>query len=116
MKNTPGTFLFALVFIFALFLSACSDSADDAVGAPCDHDSHCPPGGICLKGGKYPGGTCSIPCNSHSHCPYYTACVDQNGGVCLPLCDDRSQCRGGYKCDRQDNRSGGGKAFVCIND
>lgn len=115
--KTTRLFLFAtLLFTAALFAPACSDSAGDAIGAPCDHDGHCPPGGTCLTGGKYPGGTCSVSCNSHNQCPSYTACIDRNGGVCLPLCEHKSECRNGYKCDSQDNRSGSGKSSVCIND
>lgn len=116
MKTTRLILLATLLFTGALFSQACNDSAEDAIGAPCDHDGHCPPGGTCLTGGKYPGGTCTIPCNTHDQCPPHTACIDQKGGICLPGCQHKSECRPGYSCDNQKNRSGGGKTNVCIND
>lgn len=108
-------FALLLIALSGLFFAGCGNDAYDSVGVSCALNADCP-GGRCLTGGRYPGGTCSFSCDSDQDCPSYSACIDREGGVCLPMCESSRDCRGGYNCDDQDNRGRSGKTYVCIND
>ncbi|MBA2661513.1 MAG: hypothetical protein H0U74_04415 [Bradymonadaceae bacterium] len=116
MMNLRTLAFIFLLFIGAPFFLSCGESAADAIGAPCKQNGDCPAGGRCLTGGKYPGGTCSFACDSSRDCPQYTACIDRDGGVCLPMCHHINDCRPSYQCDDQKNRGQSGITYVCIND
>ncbi|MBA2661164.1 MAG: hypothetical protein H0U74_02630 [Bradymonadaceae bacterium] len=89
-------------------------AAFDVVGTACSRDQDCP-GGKCLTGGRYPGGTCTFACDSERDCPNYAGCIDRDGGVCLPYCDSRLDCRPGYNCVNQRRRGHPGGVDVCID-
>ncbi|RAL22219.1 hypothetical protein DL240_10220 [Lujinxingia litoralis] len=98
------------------FLSSCGNFGGDIVGGECRDDIDCDPGSTCKRGDDYPYGMCVRACDRHEDCPMNTACVDRSGGICLPTCMDRYDCREGYVCDDQRNRSGGGRSYVCMGD
>lgn len=85
------------------------------VGGACAVHADCAGGSICLRGGDFPGGTCSVSCRDDGDCPTGSACVDKDGGVCLMTCTVSRDCRAGYQCDGKDRRTKG-KVFVCIED
>ncbi|MFU8803771.1 MAG: hypothetical protein ACNA8W_08190 [Bradymonadaceae bacterium] len=89
-------------------------SGYDVVGTACSRHSDCP-GGHCLTGSRYPGGTCTYACDSNHDCPSYASCIDRDGGVCLPNCDHRHDCRSGYRCSSQSNHGHSGRSDVCID-
>jgi hypothetical protein len=84
------------------------------IGAACRSTFDCAPGVDCLTGGDFPEGTCALPCRGHFDCPPSTACVDREGGVCLPRCNNELQCRPRYQCRGRDDRDGAGESLVCI--
>jgi hypothetical protein len=108
-----------VVVLAVLALVACNEAEDVSnhgalVGGACVDSRDCE--GVCLRGGRFPEGTCSVECRDDEDCPLGTACIDREGGVCLLLCDRHGDCRGGYSCDDQDRRGRGGQEYVCIND
>ena len=85
------------------------------VGGSCRDDRDCDVESRCLKGKRFPEGTCALPCRDSRDCPATTACVDREGGVCLLMCELRQDCRLGYDCDRERLREGG-QEQVCVAD
>jgi hypothetical protein len=86
------------------------------VGGPCAANIDCAQGSMCVTGGDFPGGTCTVACRNDDDCPGGTACIDKEGGICLLLCHFDEDCRPGYDCDDEDRRGHSGKATVCIDD
>ena len=82
------------------------------VGGDCRDNGDCDE--ICLRGGAFPGGTCSVECRDDGDCPSYTYCVEKEGGVCLLSCDRPSDCRDEYNCKGEKNKGRGGESLVCI--
>lgn len=108
-----------LVFLALFFvgtLGGCGDPGSDFVGESCREHNDCPGSARCLKGSRFPGGTCATACDSHSDCPYFASCIDRDGGVCLPECDRSSDCRRSYSCESERNYGSGGRSRVCIGD
>lgn len=107
----------AMVFAFA---GGCGDDGGGVgnggglVGGACRDDRDCAE--RCLRGGDFPGGTCSVWCGSDRDCPPGTYCIDKEGGVCLLDCRDSRDCRGGYECSSEGRRGGPGSVPVCIDD
>lgn len=71
---------------------------------------------VCLRGGDYPGGTCSVGCDHDGDCPEGTWCIEKDHGVCLLDCRDDFDCRSGYDCKSKDRHGEPGGAPVCIDD
>lgn len=86
----------------------------DLVGGSCHDDHDC--AHRCVKGGDFPGGTCTVDCHDDRDCPDGTFCVDKAGGVCLLGCHQHHDCRGGYTCRHQDREGHDGEILVCIDD
>jgi hypothetical protein len=84
------------------------------VGGECRDSRDCDD--VCLRGGDFPDGTCSVECRDDRDCPRGTACIDKQGGVCLLLCDRNADCRHRYQCDDQRRRGHSGHEYVCIDD
>lgn len=68
-----------------------------------------------MKGGEFPGGTCTVGCDHDEDCPAGTACVEKAGGICLLECEHNPDCRGGYGCKDVDRRGHPGEHAVCIH-
>jgi hypothetical protein len=83
------------------------------VGGSCRDSGDCVD--RCVKGGDFPGGTCTVECRDDGDCPEFTYCVDKEGGVCLLSCEDGEECRGSYGCHDTDREGAGGKIHVCIH-
>ncbi len=106
-----------VVFLSALLsLTACPGNVghdSDVVGGSCRDDRDCAE--RCVKGGKFPGGTCTVGCDDDRDCPDGTWCIDEAGGVCLLACEYDGDCRGGYECKDKDREGAGGREAVCID-
>lgn len=107
--------LSALLAVTLLF-SGCANYAGDSVGTSCRDHADCPGDARCLRGSRFPGGTCTIPCDEHRDCPPFAACIDREGGVCLPLCERNRDCRSNYECEDERNFGSSGRSDVCIGD
>lgn len=83
------------------------------VGGDCRDDRDCAE--QCVKGNKFPDGTCTVSCIDDRDCPGFAACVDEDGGICLPVCEYDSECRDKYACKDVDREGAAGKIGVCIN-
>jgi hypothetical protein len=105
--------LFVLLTCFGCYGEDIVGNHGVLVGGPCGGDRDCDD--VCLGGGDFPGGTCSVECRDDRDCPRGTACIDKKGGVCLLLCDRNADCRDGYKCDGQGRRGHSGQEYVCID-
>jgi hypothetical protein len=97
-------------FLVVLALAACGDDDDDfgfggAVGAPCRNDRDCP--------ARCEDGLCTVDCEHDGHCPPGTACVDDHGGVCAPLCGSSAACGRGFECTSRNRRGADGSVDVC---
>jgi hypothetical protein len=86
----------------------------DVVGGPCRGNRDCAE--RCLRGGDFPGGTCTVDCRDDRDCPASTYCIDVSGGVCLLDCYDRHDCRRDYRCRNKRRRGHSGRTHVCIDD
>jgi hypothetical protein len=85
----------------------------DVVGGSCRDDRDCVE--RCVEGGDFPDGTCTVACRDDFDCPGYAACVDKEGGICLPLCEHDGECRDGYECKDTDREGADGNIGVCIH-
>jgi hypothetical protein len=85
----------------------------DVVGGSCRDDHDCVE--ECVKGNKFPDGSCTVACIDDFDCPGYAACVDEEGGICLPVCGHDSDCRDQYECKDVDREGAAGKIGVCIH-
>ena len=83
------------------------------VGGSCRNGRDCVE--RCVRGGDFPGGTCTVDCRDDRDCPETTYCVDKAGGVCLLACGHNEECRGGYSCDNTDREGADGRVHVCID-
>lgn len=86
------------------------------VGARCDTKDDCQE--RCLVDAEdYPGGICSVSCLDVNDCPGDTACVDDQGGVCLFTCDSNADCEfmgPGWQCAPRDALpASSGEVMVC---
>jgi hypothetical protein len=107
-----------LVVALAAVLACCNggDVGPDGgvVGGSCRDGRDCAE--RCVKGGSFPGGTCTVDCRDDRDCPDGTWCIDTEGGVCLLGCGYDEDCRGdGYECKDRDREGAGGKEAVCIH-
>lgn len=84
------------------------------VGGSCRNSGDCVE--RCVKGGEFPGGTCTVDCRHDGDCPDATYCVRKAGGVCLLACGHSEDCRGGYECRNTDREGEPGRVHVCIDD
>jgi hypothetical protein len=102
-----------------LLVTACGgDSVGNdgsLVGGACRDSEDCASDSFCVRGGDFPGGTCTLECRDDRDCPAGTACIDKEGGICLLLCDFDTDCRRDYDCKAQDRRGHSGDASVCID-
>lgn len=107
-----------VVFLGLMLATACGGNSvgndGDLVGGSCRDSGNC--ADICLSGGDWPEGMCSVACRDDFDCPSETACIDDEGGVCLLLCDFDTDCRRGYECDDESRRGHPGNATVCVKD
>ncbi len=104
----------ALLLTLAAFVGVAFGCQEPAsVGNSCAHDRDCLE--QCVGGKKFPDGTCTVSCSNDYDCPAYAACVHEEGGICLPLCDIDADCRDKYSCKDVDREGAGGKAPVCIH-
>jgi hypothetical protein len=75
------------------------------VGATCGSDADCDQ--LCERGGRFPGGFCTLRCHSNPECPEGTVCINRDNGICMYPCATHSDCtssflgRGGYVCEYQ---------------
>jgi len=104
--------MLALVAFAACHGGVGPDSA--LVGASCRDHGDCEE--RCVRGGDFPGGTCTVDCRDDRDCPDGSWCIDKAGGVCLPACDYDEDCRGGYDCESKRREGHGGHRHVCIGD
>lgn len=104
--------LLAMIAFAACHGGVGPDSA--LVGGSCRDHHDCEE--RCVRGGDFPGGTCTVDCRDDRDCPGDSWCVDRSGGVCLQACDFDGDCRGGYECDDVDREGHGGRIPVCIGD
>ena len=82
----------SLFVIAVLGAVACSDSdVSREVGARCDDNSECDD--VCLgPHPNWPDGFCSLSCDSDDDCPADTACIEDEGGVCVFRCTSDTGC------------------------
>ncbi len=83
------------------------------VGGSCNQNDDCTE--RCLKGPKFPGGTCSVSCDEDADCPTGSSCVEPEGGVCLMTCTLPDDCRSDYTCKGEKSKGRGGEALVCAD-
>jgi hypothetical protein len=78
--------------VVLLGLAACGGSdVSRAVGARCDVSADCDD--RCLApSNDYPDGFCTLTCDTDDECPSDAACVSNEGGVCLFVCDGDPSC------------------------
>ena len=109
----------ALFAVVSLVVSACG--SDDVspqsrmVGGRCTTDNDCVK--RCVTGSNFPGGYCTVTCTSSNDCPGGSACVANNGGICLAICQVPAHCDGygpGYQCTLLTSQAGGAGARVCV--
>lgn len=93
------------------FVIGCHDPG--VVGGECRDDRDCAE--QCVKGNKFPDGTCTVSCRDDRDCPSFAACVEDEGGICLPMCEHDSECRDRYDCKDRDREGADGKIGVCIH-
>jgi hypothetical protein len=105
-------------WLVLVILVACSGGprVDEVVGASCIDGRDC--ADLCLRGGDFPGGFCSLSCRDDRDCPSDTICANVAGGVCLFPCDLRADCDflgARYTCkERRDTFDR--RVRVCIGD
>ena len=71
------------------------------VGGACQTDKDCMGGTRCLTGKTLPGNFCTvIGCNMDNPCPVGSTCYQatETTAICMPYCDNGSDCREGYNC------------------
>ncbi len=120
MEKSDRSWLFLALAAIGLSLLmlvplACGGAAQ-SVGLSCRDHADCPGEARCLRGNRYPGGTCTIACDDHYDCPGFAYCIDREGGVCLEGCDRDRDCRSSYECSNERNNGSGGRSYVCIGD
>lgn len=98
-----------------LALAGCGIDSDVSrqIGARCEATDDCDD--RCLRGDDYPDGFCSRSCLVDADCPDGTACVDDDGGVCLVACPDDAACAylgAGWSCETREAIEGG-EVDVC---
>ena len=86
------------------------------VGGPCTGDADCAEDSRCLRSDGFPEGTCALACERHGDCPDQTACVEEEGGVCLLRCRNDEDCRDDYDCEDIDDATGSEESDVCFSD
>ena len=79
-----------IAIAFAAAACGANEPVSRTIGARCDLSTECDE--RCLTGGEFPGGFCSITCDSSLACPDGTACIDDQGGVCLFTCSTDANC------------------------
>jgi hypothetical protein len=103
------------VLALAAVLGCNSSDVSRDLGARCDVNGDC--NGLCLTGGAWPGGFCTVACDTDPNCLSDAHCVDENGGVCMFACAINSDCRflgAGYTCQMETARGGtGAMVMVC---
>jgi hypothetical protein len=110
VHHLPRILLLALAAIVGMELG-CHNA--DVVGGSCRSDRDCYE--KCVEGKSFPDGTCTVECVDDFDCPEYAACVHDQGGICLPICDHDSDCRDKYTCKDVDREGASGKVPVCIH-
>jgi hypothetical protein len=83
----PKTWLAAIA---VLALGCSSADVTRALGARCASEGECDE--LCLTGGDYPGGFCSLRCGDDGDCPDGARCVQEQGGACLFKCENDDDC------------------------
>ena len=104
--------LFTLAALLVVLAHAgCSDDDDNpfgpwggALGAPCNNDRQC--------FDRCEEGFCTVRCEHDGQCPGGSACIDEHGGVCAPVCGP-SGCGPGYRCEATNRRGIDGRISVC---
>jgi hypothetical protein len=111
------TLAFAFLLGAALTIGCYGDVGNDGyyVGGACRDDLDCSRDSRCVRGSRFPDGTCTVSCRDDFDCPRGTACIDREGGICLLLCDRDRDCRHRYDCKSQSRRGHSGSERVCIN-
>ena len=98
----------AFAVLFGVAASGCGSSdVTRAVGARCASERECDE--LCLTGGDYPDGFCSLRCEDDGDCPGDTRCAREQGGVCLFKCEEDNECEflgEKWDCEGAPNASG----------
>lgn len=104
--------VFGLAFVI---VAACgvSSPVSRELGARCDDKDECDE--RCLVGERYPGGLCSLSCIRDDDCPDGSACIEVEGGVCLPGCgiEECDYLGEGWSCQPALATSGD-EVMVCL--
>jgi hypothetical protein len=108
----------ALAAMAFLLVASCGEhDVTRMIGARCDDSDECDQ--RCLQSVEgYPGGFCTLVCDDDRDCPGDSACVDEEGGVCLFTCQREASCDFlgvGWTCAERDGRPEG-KVMVCRGD
>jgi hypothetical protein len=108
------TLALALAALAAQAACGTGEVVSRTVGARCDLSSECDE--LCLTGGHFPGGFCSISCDTTAQCPNGTTCVSDQVGVCLFSCAADIDCTflgPGWTCKQVALQAGGGPVMAC---
>jgi hypothetical protein len=105
-----------ILVIAALALAACGDSdVSREVGARCDDNSECDD--VCLgPHPNWPDGFCSLSCDDDDDCPPDTACIEDEGGVCVFTCTSDTGCAflgSEWTCQVRNANPPDGTVMVC---
>jgi hypothetical protein len=115
-RNHDRLWLWPVAVAVAVAVAALGCNSSDvtrAVGARCASDRECDD--VCLTGGDYPDGFCSLRCADDGDCPDNARCVREQGGTCLLKCENDNDCEFlGQKWDCQGAQNASGK--VCRGD
>jgi hypothetical protein len=99
----------------AVWIAACGENdVSRMIGARCDDSDECDE--RCLTpDDDYPGGLCTLSCDDDGDCPDGSACVEDDGGVCLFTCRSEAGCSflgAGWSCAEREGRPEG-TVMVC---
>jgi hypothetical protein len=104
------------LFVGTTWLASCGDISvvsptNKTVGSACTANTDCAQ--MCLQSGHFPSGMCTISCTSNANCPSGSACVDEEGGVCLASCHVDADCApfGALVCHSESTTAGTAVGF-----
>jgi hypothetical protein len=108
---------FLALFVGATWLASCGDitvvgPTNKTVGSACTANTDCAQ--MCLQDGHFPAGMCTIACTSNANCPSGSACVTEEGGVCLATCHADADCapfNASFVCHSETTASGAALGF-----
>jgi serine protease len=90
----------------------CEHNGASAVGGACSSNVDCSSNGWCLTqetvGQRMPGGYCVTQCRADTDCTGGSVCHNMGRfSLCLGGCQRNSDCREGYACNPNEDRSAG---------